>query len=198
MGRMDRTVTAARGLLVGLAAVLMLASPANRPLAAGALEGEKTVYLVSNGGEELAVGTVRFAPRGGGAGYALKIDDGKFSDQFLSMRPFKCLEGGEQTVCYLPYPHPLRRQVSADDLTDLEYDLLFLHKAAGEYGINFWNGIYYKLSLTPDGAIKGVLKETDMNELASPPAEHYGRLIGPDSLTDADLATHRFPTIIIR
>jgi len=198
MGRMGRTVTAARGLLAGLAAVLMLASPATRPLAGAALEGEKTVYLVANGGEELAVGTVRFTPRDGGASYTLKIDDGKFSDQFLSMRPFKCLEAGEQTVCYLPYPHPLRRQVSADDLTDLEYDLLFLHKAAGEYGINFWNGIYYELSLTPDGAVKGELKETDMNELASPPTEPYGRLIGPENLADADLAAHRFPTLIIR
>jgi len=165
---------------------------------AASLEGGKTVHLVSRSGEEVAVGTIQFAARDGRTSYTIKIDNPGFSEHFLSMRPFRCLEVAEQTLCHLPYPHALRRQVSADDLTDLEYDLLFLHKSTGEYGINFWNGIYYDLALAPDGTIKGTLKETDMNELASPPAEKYGRLIRPENLTESDSAKHRFPTLVIR
>ncbi len=162
------------------------------------LQGVKKVHLVSQSGEEVVIGTVEFAARDGQTGYSIKIDNPGFSEHFLSMRPFKCLEGAEQMVCHLPYPHALRRQVTAEDLTDLEYDLLFLHKSSGEYGINFWNGIYYDLVLGPDGTITGTLKETDMNELASPPVEEFGRLIGPANLSEADGATHRFPRLVIR
>jgi hypothetical protein len=162
------------------------------------LQGVKKVHLVSPSGEEMVIGTVEFSAHDGRTSYSLKIDNPSFSEHFLSMRPFRCLEGAAQTVCHLPYPHALRRQVTADDLTDLEYDLLFLHKSSGEYGINFWNGIYYELALGADGTIKGKLKETDMNELASPPAEKFGRLIEPANLSDADGATHRFPTLVIR
>ena len=181
--------------LFGLAVAALLAPTG---LAAAVLEGEKTIYLVSRSGEELAIGTARFRAQGEASSYELTIEGDMFSEHFLSMRPFRCIEDAAQTVCHLPYPHALRRQVSGGDLTDLEYDLLFLHKASGEYGINFWNGIYYRLSLAADGSITGALRETDMNELASPPAEEYGRLIGPDKLSEADGDNHRFPKLVIR
>ena len=186
--------------LIGAAGLCAAALAGALPQAAwGAfVEGEKTIYLVSRSGDQVAIGTAKFSAQGETSSYALSIDSEKFSEHFLSMRPFKCLEGAVQTVCYLPYPHALRRKISRGDLADLEYDLLFLHKGSGEYGINFWNGIYYSLSLADDGSITGVLRETDMNELASPPAEKYGRLIGPDRLNEADGDSHRFPKLVIR
>lgn len=194
MGAVD-ALTKSVALAIAIIGALALAS---MPSAAAGPEGVKTVRLVAASGEEVVIGTVEFTPNSGGSDYTLRMDDIKFSEHFLSMRPFKCIEDAKQTVCHLPYPHESRRQVSAGDLTDLEYDLLFLHKSTGEYGINFWNGIYYDLTMNADGTIAGTLKETDMNALASPPAEKYGRLIEPENLSDADAANHRFPKLVIR
>jgi len=77
----------------------------------------------------------------------------------------------------------LLRPLNADlaHLTDLEYDLLFLHKTHQEYGIDAWNGLYFKLAVSGDG-LTGELRETDLNVLQAPPEDGDLRPIDPNEL----------------
>ena len=139
--------------------------------AGGATLGpELTIRLHPDGGEPIALGRLMLTPEGGGYRFRVQFDEDRFEDQFLSMRPFKCLPHPTQVICHLAYPYENRRFITTDDLTDLEYDLLFLHKSPQEYGINAWNGFYFELRMT-DGGLEGELRETDLNVLASPPEE---------------------------
>ncbi|MGH1356167.1 MAG: hypothetical protein ACRBBS_13920 [Thalassovita sp.] len=175
------------GLFFGASAGAVWADP---------LVGEKGIYLLSEEDSRVHVGTVSFDLDGPGSGYSLRFEDVKFGDHFLSMRPFKCLEGPEKYWCHVPYPYENRRQVRADDLTDLEYDLLFLWKGATEYGINMWNGVYYQLEIDED-RIVGTLREMDMETLAVPPEAGNLRPIDPDDLHEADAASHWLPRLVI-
>ncbi|WP_420569702.1 hypothetical protein [Thalassovita sp.] len=165
-------------------------------LAADPVVGEKEIYLVSEGDSRIKVGSVRFEKEAQGSRYTLQFDEVKFADHFLSMRPFKCLEGAQKHWCHVPYPYANRRQVSASDLTDLEYDLLFLWKGATEYGINMWNGVYYQLEIDGD-RIVGTLREMDMEVLSAPPDEGNFRPISADDLHEADAASHWLPRLVI-
>lgn len=159
---------------------------------------EKTVSLIGKDGSKLQVAKVIFtAQENNTESFEIKWDDSKFSEHFLSMRPFKCIDG-QQTVCHLGYPYKTKNRISKTDLQDLEYALLFIHKNEKEYGINFWNGVYYRLKREENGAITGTIWETDMNELASPPAKEYDRPIGGADLVEGAEGKHRFPQIIIQ
>lgn len=139
-------------------------------LNAAAFEGEKTVYAVPSDGEPIAIGTVTFTDEGERLAYAFDLNEAVLSEHFLSMRPFKCLDLNGQTVCHLPYPYELTGAVQPPDWRDLEYRLLFLFKGAGEYGINFANGYYFRFEQDGERLI-GVRHETDMDQLASPPPD---------------------------
>ncbi|ATF20366.1 hypothetical protein [Phaeobacter gallaeciensis] len=76
--------------------------------------------------------------------YVIEMGQEPFKSHFLSMRPFRCLEGLNKHWRHVPYPFEIHRDISAD-LTDLEYDFLFIWKGATDYGINMWNGIHYKI-----------------------------------------------------
>lgn len=133
-----------------------------------AIEGEKTVYAEPAEGELIAIGNLAFSKAGDRLAYSFDLDEAAFSEHFLSMRPFKCLEIDRQTVCHLPYPYDLTGSVQPPDWRDLEYRLLFLFKNAGDYGIDFANGYYFRFEQDGDRLI-GVRHETDMDQLASPP-----------------------------
>lgn len=187
-----------RGL--GAAALVVAAcgvAPAAGKAAEAALSGEKVIYLQPAKGAEIAVGRIAFQPAGDGARYRIVWEDARFSDQFLSMRPFKCLEGPAKLWCRVPYPYAIKRRVSAQDLTDLEYDLLFVWKGAGDYGINMWNGVYYRLSLGPNG-LTGRLQEIDLDVLAAPPPTGELRPIAASDLEAGDPDSHWLPRISIR
>lgn len=154
--------------------------------------GEKTVYLVPSEGERIAVAQVTFAEDGG---YSVVWDDSKFGDFFLSMRPFKCLEGPEKLWCRVGYPYEIKRSI-AEDLIDLEYDLLFVWKKASDYGINMWNGVYYRLG-DEDGRLIGVLHEMDMDVLAAPPDDGSLRPIADDHLDEGDPDSHWLPRLVV-
>ena len=113
------------------------------------------------------------------------------------MRPFKCIQTPKQMLCHLAYPYKSKRAIKSDDLQDIEYDFLYIHKSAGEYGINFWNGIYYKIAEKPDGTFEGILMETDMDVLASPPKD-YSRPISHAALNENEDGKHYFPQILIK
>ncbi len=165
-------------------------------LAAPLLEGERTVYLTDAAGERVAVADLTFTPDGDGARYEIEMRGGPFTDHFLSMRPFKCLEGSAKHWCHVPYPYEIRRRVTAEDLTDLEYDLLFIWKGATEYGINMWNGVYYQFEMT-DGRITGAINEMDMDKLAVPPDAGVLRPIREVDVEEGDPDSHWLPFVVI-
>lgn len=164
------------------------------PFSVATAKTVRTIWLHPTDGAPIAVGTVTLETAD--TGYTVIWDDSKFGDHFLSMRPFKCLEGPRKLWCRVPYPYQNRRQITGGDLTDLEYDLLFLWKGAGEYGINMWNGIYYRLSA--DGnQLTGTLHEVDMDLLAAPPEDGNLRPITEDDLEVGDPDSHWLPHLTI-
>lgn len=169
-------------------------------LHAGAAQfaGKKQIILLGNDKEQVVIGSLDVKREGDGWSFSVKLDADKFTDHFLSMRPFQCIEHVKQTICHLVYPYKTRKRFNIKDLTDLEYELLFLHKKKSEYGIDPWNGIYYKLKAQSNGTITGQLHEADMNKLASPPAKDYDRPISDPDLTPGEPSQYRFPRLIIR
>jgi hypothetical protein len=170
-------------------ALLSTSAPAELPT------GSKSLWLQS-ATEKIEVGSVEFAGNGSNRNITVHMSETLFKDHFLSMRPFKCLEG-KKFYCYLPYPYEWKGVISENDLTDLEYALLFVQKDPTAYGINLWNGIYYKLELAGDGRISGALHEVDMDTLASPPEAGELRPITPDLLNRADPGGQWLPTLVI-
>nr|MBV6628448.1 hypothetical protein [Oceanococcus sp. HetDA_MAG_MS8] len=117
--------------------------------------------------------------------YQLQWDASQFSDHFLSMRPFKCLAAVDQTLwCRVPYPYAKQSNL-AIDLVDLEYDLLFVWKRRGEYGINLRNGLYFQLQASGAGW-DGVLHQVDLEALGVPPEPGVMRPIGGSDLDEAE------------
>lgn len=111
------------------------------------------------------------------------------------MCPLKCLEGPERHWCHVPHPCEIRRDLS-QDLVDLEYDHLFLWKAAPEYGIDPWNGVYYRLCQTPTG-YRGVLNEVDLGQLGIPPEAGNLRPVSARDLHEAEAERHGLPWMVI-
>ena len=162
------------------------------------LSGEKTVFLVQADGSEVSIGTIKFTPDDDNTKFKFTLDESKFAVYFLSMRNFNCYETSKQKVCYLPYPYKTHGQITKDDLRDLEYNLLFIRVLPDEYGINAWNGIYYKLSLLDDGTVSGQLMNADLNVLAVPPDDPYARPIVEGEMSVGNADKHQFPTLSIR
>ncbi len=157
-----------------------------------------TVTLHPNAGEPISIASVTVDKEGEHYRYSLTMDSSKFTDHFLSMRPFKCFQGPQHMLCHLPYPYDKTTVISADNLTDLEYDLLFIHRQASEYGINPWNGVYYKLRLDEEsGKISGELREVDLDILASPPKDGVKYPIQDSDLIEAEPAAHSYPQMVI-
>ncbi len=152
----------------------------------------RVVHLQEADGNRFAIATLEFDDQGS---YSVSMIDESFANHFLSMRPFKCLEGPEKHWCHVPYPYEIKRNIS-DDLTDLEYDFLFVSKGSNEYGINMWNGVYYKLALV-DGQFIGQLHEMDMDTLSAPPSPGELRPVKDKHLHESDAEGHWLPQLII-
>lgn len=162
------------------------------PSSAFEFDGTKTIALIEADGTAHVVADIAFAE----GAYEIIWRDDQFGDHFLSMRPFKCLESEKKYWCRIAYPYDIKRRVSASDLTDLEYDLLFVWKGATEYGINMWNGVYYKLD-GEDGRLVGTLNEMDMGKLAAPPDDGNLRPIREVDLQPGEPDSHWLPRLII-
>lgn len=180
-------------LRLGLAALALTIAWA---LQAFAFDGEKTIYAEPFDGDPIAIGTVTFAPEGEALGYMFDLDEAALSEHFLSMRPFKCLDLEGQTVCHLPYPYELTGRIQPPDWRDLEYRLLFLFKGAGEYGISFANGYYFRFEQEGDRLI-GTRHETDMDQLASPPPDDVLYPLDENELYESEGDSHRLQRLII-
>ncbi|MEX3007064.1 hypothetical protein [Hoeflea sp. TYP-13] len=156
------------------------------------------IYLIDETGRETAIGAVTFSGTGPHRDISVTVEAPQFSDHFLSMRPFRCIQGEKEWFCYLPYPYALNNTVSASDLRDLEYSLLFIRKTPAEFGIDAWNGLYYRLTLEESGEITGELLEGDLNVLASPPLQDHARPIELDEFIEAEPGRRLFPRLVIR
>jgi hypothetical protein len=165
------------------------------PALADLPSGERKIIL-SSASEKIEVGTASFEGTGDTRKISVTMKEELFEDHFLSMRPFKCLEGAK-FYCHLHYPYEWKGEISSTDLTDLEYALLFVQKEPTAYGINLWNGIYYRLTLDASGKITGVLNEVDMDNLASPPASGNFRPLTVDMLTAVPGDGQWLPTVSI-
>lgn len=179
-------------LLLSLCAMVL-------PVKAGELpQGRKTITLVGAEGARLDIGHVTFTGADGGAAIAVQLDSPELKDEFLSMRPFRCLPDPEEMWCHLAYPYESKNFVTPADLTDLEYALLFLFKSPQSYGIDAWNGLYFKLEHDGAGGLSGKLHETDLNQLSVPGEPGNLRPITHAALTPAHGGTHRFSSIEIK
>lgn len=159
--------------------------------------GTRIVSVVNAADQTTDIATLTIDTSTSPASYKLDLLEAPFVDKFLSMRPFRCIEIGSAMLCHLPYPYAKPNEIAPNKLINLEYDLLFLQKTATEYGIDAWNGRYYRLQLNNDG-IDGVLQEVDLNVLAAPPEDGVVYPITPDMLHPADPTAHLFPRLIIR
>lgn len=156
------------------------------------------IYLLDSQLNETKIGDVTFTDVGNDkTAVQVTMDHDQFTEHFLSMRPFRCIESQTEWFCYLIYPYDLRSIISKDDLSDLEYQLLFIRKKPSEFGIDAWNGLYYQLTVEPDGSISGTLLEGDLNSLQSPPEEKYARPIDLNEFIEASKTKRLFPTLRI-
>ena len=159
---------------------------------------QANIYLLDSNNKETRIGEMNFTGTDNDlTAIQVNIDTDAFTEHFLSMRPFRCIEGESEWFCYLKYPYDLRSVITADDLSDLEYQLLFIRKTPSEFGIDAWNGLYYKLSLHDDGSITGKLLEGDLNSLQSPPAEKYAKPVDLEEFIPGSKTKRLFPALRI-
>lgn len=137
------------------------------------LRGPKTITAHTRDQQRIELGAVRFEPQPSGlVSFAVTMRTERFSDYFLSMKEFKCLDGGAEVVCHVPYPYPQPHTVSATDMAWLEHSLLFLYKLPSDFGAKLWNGLYYRLERTEHGLL-GKPQAVDLNTISAPP-DHPG------------------------
>lgn len=151
-----------------------------------------SVFLEDNSGQRTKIASLNIDANGI---YKVEMEEASFTDYFLSMRPFKCLTGPEKNWCHVPYPYEIQRDIS-DDLIDLEYDFLFVWKNTNDYGINMWNGVYYKIEQT-NGRFSGVLHEMDMDALSAPPPKGELRPLHAKDLHKSDPDSHWLSRLVI-
>jgi hypothetical protein len=140
------------------------------PLAsAWELSGIKSVSALTRDQQIIPLGTVEFKPlANGSSSFKLTMDHARFTDHFLSMKEFKCLEAPEEVVCHVPYPYKNPAVVADKDYAWLEHHLLFLFKQPRDFGAKLWNGLYYRLERDEAGLI-GIPQAVDLNLISAPP-----------------------------
>ncbi|MCC1491914.1 hypothetical protein [Cognatishimia sp. F0-27] len=190
IGRTAGIVSVTVALIGGLAPWTSLHAETAAPPSSGAAalaDGTYAVTLHDSSDTAWPVATIEVS----GAQYQVAMGSDGFGDYFLSMRPFKCLEGPDTLWCHVPYPYEIARRL-AGEVTDLEYDFLFVWKPSGEYGIDLWNGVYYDLE--PEGSgLVGEMKAIDMGRLAVPPEAGNLRPIRAVDLDEIETDGHWLP-----
>ncbi|MCU0870094.1 MAG: hypothetical protein MUF30_10935 [Burkholderiales bacterium] len=178
---------------VALALAVTLPSAAAAPLV-----GTRTLVLSNAAGEREVLGTVDFRDAGDGrTAFEVQMDT-RLGEHFLAMRPFRCLTGARQRLCWYPVrvePASIRD----DDLAPLEYALMFMKSAPGALHLDPVDGVYYRLERTADG-LRGQAFDLDMDPFINPagvPPERRARPVGAAQLEVADPASHWLPVLTI-
>jgi hypothetical protein len=145
------------------------------PAAAFDFSGEKTIVARLQDQSQVRLGQVVFSPANptqAGARelvrFQVKLNTAVMTDHFLSMREFKCLPGGSEITCVVPYPYAHPGTVGPGHLTWLEHNLLFLFKRPADFGAKLWNGVIFKFTET-DTALVGRPQAVDLNAISAPP-----------------------------
>jgi hypothetical protein len=157
------------------------------------LSGSKTAALVSNSGEKIIIGKVVFTQTAKGTQAVFTADSKVFEERFLAMRPFICLDGDKHSYCHFPYRSP--QIISDKDLTDLEYQFMFLRKPRNAVSLDPTNGLYYELKKTANG-FEGVIREVDMTPIIVPEGD-MTRPIKRENLFTSDPSGHWLPKLVI-
>jgi hypothetical protein len=133
---------------------------------ADSLEGTKSIVLSSPTGERQVIGKIIFHDSGNNK-TAFQIEIGhNLKEYFIAMRPFRCLTGEKQQLCWFPvYNEP--SEISPNDMVPLEQALMFFRTKPHALNIDPFNGLYYKLRWTEQG-IRGTLFEVDMTPFVAP------------------------------
>lgn len=136
---------------------------------AASVPARLAITLHARDGSAVRIGQVELAaPVDGVQRFSLTMDHAVFTDHFLSMREFKCLPGGSEILCHVPYPYPHPGTVREGDAAWLEHALLFMFKRPSEFGAKLWNGVYWKLQRTGRGW-SGAPQAVDLNLIGAPP-----------------------------
>ena len=162
--------------------------------AANPLSGEKSVWLANASGERVRIGNVKFEPVANGrSSFAFRLDESRFGEYFLAMRPFRCLAGSTQFLCHFPYGS--EREVALDDLSALEYQLMFMHKKPASVNLDSRNGLYWKLRVDGERLV-GTLYDADMDPIIVPQGDRR-RPVTEEFLQRADDGSHWLPRLTI-
>lgn len=158
------------------------------------LGGRKVVSLGNAAGDRIAIGQVDFTPTSPGRyRFAFVLDESRFSEYFLAMRPFKCLTGPTQRLCHFPYGED--DEISLDDLSALEYRLMFLRTKPNATHVDPRQGLYYRLARSGNG-LAGEVFEVDMDPIITPQGDRR-RPIGARHLEPVDPGTQWLPLVRI-
>jgi hypothetical protein len=193
---MTRSLTASIGLcrLFTLAFLLALAPWAQ----AWDMEGTKTLSILTRDQQLIPIGSIEFTPMANGAaGFKLSMDHKRFTDHFLSMKEFKCLEGGDEVLCHVPYPYRTPGMVDKRDYAWLEHNLLFLYKQPRDFGAKLWNGLYFRLEADRDGLV-GTPQAVDLNLISAPPDDLTVPPYDKSQRDDVAKGAHWIERLVIR
>lgn len=165
---------------------------------AATLTGERKIILSNAAGERHQIGVVRFTDAGNGrSGFEIAMDS-NMQDYFLAMRPFLCLTGPVQRLCWFPVKNEAQ-VISDSDLLPLEYALMFMRTRTHDLHVNPFNGLYYKLQRDGDRLV-GRLYEVDMAPFIAPdilPVEERQRPLKPADFSEADPGSNWLPVLTI-
>ncbi len=95
------------------------------PAAAAVMTGERKIILSNASGERHVIGQVRFTEADNGRSSFEIAMESTMQDYFLAMRPFLCLTGPVQRLCWFPVKNE-PQLISDSDLLPLEYALMFM------------------------------------------------------------------------
>jgi hypothetical protein len=168
------------------------------PALAADWSGTRNIVLSNATGERHIIGQVVFSDASQGK-TAFRIEmAANMQDYFLAMRPFLCLTGPVQRLCWFPV-HNEAALVSKDDLLPLEYALMFMRTRSTDLHVNPFYGLYYRLRVDGD-RIAGTLFEVDMAPFIAPdvlPVEQRQRPLKAKDFYDADPVSNWLPLLSI-
>jgi hypothetical protein len=168
------------------------------PLAsAWELSGVKSISAQTRDQQLIPLGTVEFKPQSNGSSIKLTMDHARFTDHFLSMKEFKCLESAEEVLCHVPYPYKNPAVVSDADYAWLEHQLLFLFKQPRDFGAKLWNGLYFRLERDEAGLV-GIPQAVDLNLISAPPDDLNTPPYGKALRDDVAPGSHWIARLLIR
>lgn len=182
-----------------LVALLWIAGlGASTPVLSSDWTGTRNIILSNAAGERHTIGQVIFSDAGAGK-TSFRIEmAANMQDYFLAMRPFLCLTGPVQRLCWFPV-HNESALISKDDLLPLEYALLFMRTKSTDLHVNPFNGLYYRLRVEGQ-RITGTLFEVDMAPFIAPdivPIEQRQRPLQAKDFFEADAGSNWLPVLSI-